>query len=588
MIFLVEKIRQLISVAVIKKFPDTKCAIKVEYPAQYSNGDYSTNIALELGKATDENPRRVAEELLEIIKKPNWISKIEVAGPGFINFFLSEKFLTDFLDEIRNAGAVNGAANGAANGATSGATNYGASDAYKGKTVVSDTSNPNIAKPMGAHHLLSTIIGDSLTRIFAAAGYRVVRDNYLGDWGTQFGKLIYAYKTWGDEKTVKKNPIPELLKLYVKFHDEAERDGALEDAGRVEFKKLEEGNAENKKLWKWIVDLSMEEFQKLYKRLGVTFDLIHGESFYEDKMQEIIDEGIKKKIFVTGEGGALIAPFSHEKYPPCLIRKSDGATLYATRDLARVKYWERTWHPDLMVMVVDMAQTMHFQQFLEVSKMMKLTAARNLHISFGRMRFPEKRMSTRKGNIVLMEELLDEAEERAYKIVCEKNPELSEKRKKEVARQVGIGAVKYAILSQNRSTDITFTWDKILSLDGNSAPYLQYVYARGRSIMRRSKAKSGSANKSSYTLQQPQELTLARFLPRFPEIILRAAEEFKPNLIANYLYEVASAFNTFYQAVPVIQAPPNARETRLKLVEATTIVLKNGLALLGIETPEEM
>ena len=243
---------------------------------------------------------------------------------------------------------------------------------------------------MGVHHLLSTIIGNALNKILAAVGYRVIRDNYIGDWGTQFGKLIYAYKTWGDLAVVKKDPIPELLKLYVKFHEEVEKKPELDDFGRAEFKKLEDGDKENRKLWQWIVDLSMQEFQKIYTRLDVEFDYIHGESFYEDKMREIIDSGIKKKIFVEGEGGALIAPFKHEKYPPCLIKKSDGATLYATRDLARTKYWEDNWHPDLMIMVTDTAQNLHFKQFFEVAEMLGITDAKNLHIAFGRMSFPEK------------------------------------------------------------------------------------------------------------------------------------------------------------------------------------------------------
>jgi arginyl-tRNA synthetase len=520
----------------------------------------------------------VAAQLNQKIKRPAWISKIECAGAGFLNFFLAEDFFAQFLQEVESQG-----------------TNFGKSEIQKGKTIVTDISHPNVAKPMGAHHLLSTIIGDSLNRIFAAVGYKVIRDNYLGDWGTQFGKLIYAYKTWGNETIVKKDSIPELLKLYVKFHDEAERDAVLKEKGRAEFKKLEKGDSENRKLWKWIVDLSLREFTKIWSRLDVNFDYIHGESFYENKMEEIIKLGKKKGVFVTGEGGALIAPLDDKKMPPCLIRKSDGATLYATRDLARTKYWEDTWHPDLMVMVADSAQMLHFRQFFEVAAMLGITDARNTHVIFGRMRFPEKRMSTRKGNIILLEDLLDEAEEGAYKIVCEKNPELSEAKKREVARQVGVGSVKYAVLSQNRLTDVTFTWEKMLSLEGNSAPYLQYAYARASSILRRKmefaplgKDKKKISQKKEYILQEEQELSMARLLPKFPEVIAQAVEEFKPNLIANYLYELASRFNTFYAALPVLQAEPEVRRARIKLVSAVAVALKNGLKLLGIEAPEEM
>lgn len=582
MIFLENKIRELVRKICAEKFPDFNSPIKIEYPAAIEHGDYSTNVAFELGKALKKNPREIAQEILESLRLPEWIGKADIAGAGFINFYLSPEFLTDFLDDIKNA-----------------ADTFGQSEVYKGKTVITDTSHPNVAKPMGVHHLLSTIIGNALNRMLKVVGYKVIRDNYLGDWGTQFGKLIYAYKTWGDEKVVRKNPIPELLKLYVKFHDEVEKTPELEEKGRQEFKKLESGDSGNRALWKWIVELSLREFRKIYDRLEVDFDLIHGESFYEDKMREIIDAGIKKGIFVEGEGGALIAPFKHEKYPPCLIRKSDGATLYATRDLARTKYWEDTWHPDLMIMVADTAQTMHFQQFFEVAGMIGITDARNLHISFGRMRFPEKRMSTRKGNIVLLEELLDEAEERAFKIVEEKNPLLSEKEKREVARKVGIGAVKYAVLSQNRATDITFTWEKILSLEGSSAPYIQYAHARAKAIIRKSPAfarpRRASAGKqipnskqARYILKEPQELAVARLFPKFPEVVVQATNEFKPNLIANYLFEVASSFNTFYGALPVLQAEEEIRNARLNLVVSTAIVLKNGLNLLGIHAPDEM
>lgn len=580
--FLKEQIGEIVAEAVREKFPSFDGGVKIEYPSDVSHGDYATpvcfDVARHLGKSLPHGegaPRVIAQNLIKSLKIPSWISGVEPAGAGFINFFLSPEFLTNFPGEI-----------------ISEASHFGESTGEKGKTVVTDSSHPNVAKPMGVHHLLSTIIGNSLNHIFAAVGYKVIRDNYLGDWGTQFGKLIYAYKTWGDPEVVKKNPIPELLKLYVKFHDEVEKElreksasAQLEEAGRAEFKKLENGDSENHKLWEWIVDLSLREFEKIWARLDVTFDYIHGESFYEDKMQEIIDLGIKKKIFVTGDGGALIAPFTHEKYPPCIIRKSDGATLYATRDLARTKYWEDTWHPDLMVMVVDSAQSLHFKQFFEVAQMMKITDAPNIHISFGRMNFPEKRMSTRKGNMILLEELLDEAEELAYKIVSEKNPDLPEDAKKNVGKLVGIGGVKYAVLSQNRNTNITFTWDKILNLEGNSAPYIQYVYARGKSILR----KAGQATRDKkYIFKEPQELAAARLLPKFPEVVALAAQEYKPNLIANYLFELASAFNSFYAAVPVLQGEAEAQQARLALVESITVVLKNGLKLLGIETLEEM
>lgn len=575
MVFLQDKIRDLVEKTVQAAAPGFSGKIKIEYPADFSHGDFATAVAFEISKLEKKSPREVAESLAKAMELPAWISKAEVAGAGFVNFFLAPEFLTEFLGEIHKAGPA-----------------WGLCEKEKGRTVVTDTSHPNVAKPMGVHHLLSTIIGNSLNRILAAVGYRVIRDNYLGDWGTQFGKLIYAYKMWGDEKVVKRDPIPELLKLYVKFHDEVERETAekkpavLEEAGRAEFKKLEEGDMENRKLWERVVDLSLQEFHTIWKRLDVSFDFIHGESFYEDKMAEIIEMGVARKIFVKGEGGALIAPLRDPNMPPCIIKKSDGATLYATRDLARTKYWEDTWHPNLMVMVVDSAQTLHFRQFFEVAEKLKITDAQNVHVIFGRMSFPEKRMSTRKGNIILMEEVLDEAEERAYEIVKEKNPDLKEEVKREVARQVGIGAVKYAVLAQNRLTDVTFTWDKILSLDGNSAPYLQYAHARARSILRKAGREVGGG--SAYVLKETQELALAHLLPKFPEVVYFAAQEFKPNLIANYLYELAGRFSSFYATSPVIDATQGVRSARLALTEAVALTLKNGLNLLGIQVPDEM
>lgn len=563
MTFLRDKIRDLVENAVSKKFGE-KLKVKIEYPTQEAHGDYATAVPFAIGKTIKKNPKEVAAILNNALELPDWIEKSEIAGTGFINFFLSPKFLTE------NLGA-----------------NFAQIDIGKGKTIVTDTSHPNVAKPMGVHHILSTIIGNSLNRILAAIGYRVIRDNYLGDWGTQFGKLIYAYKQWGNTDAVQKNPIPELLKLYVKFHDESEKNSELEDRGREEFKKLEERDVENRKLWQWVVDLSLKEFHAIYQRLDVEFDVINGESFYEAKMKPILELGAKKKVFVQGERGALICEFPEEGYTPAIVQKADGATLYATRDLARIKYWEDTWHPDLMVNVVDMAQTLYFKQLFAMTAKLGLTAAQNIHVTFGRMRFPEKRMSTRKGNIVLLEDLLDEAEDGAYAIVNEKNPDLSEERKRKVARQVGIGAVKYAVLSQNRITDVTFTWEKMLSLNGNSAPYVQYAYARGKSILRKS-ATARSAVKSNYILKESHELDVARLLPKFQEIIADTAEDFKPNLLTNYLFELATKFNAFYGALPVLKAPAEIASMRLLLVEAATKVLKNGLDLLGIEAPEEM
>lgn len=540
----------------------------LETPKQGDFGDYSSTVPLKLSKETGTPPYEIAKRILENFEVPEEFSKPDIKGPGFINFSYTPEFLTNFLLEIGG--------------------DFGRVDIGKGKTVVTDTSHPNVAKPMGVHHILSTIIGNTLNRLFAYAGYKVVRDNYLGDFGTQFGKLIYAIRTWGNLKDIEHNamPVPELLKLYVKFHEEAEKNPTLEDFGRDEFKKLENGDKENRKLWKWICEVSLKEFQKIYKRLDVSFDVIHGESFYEDKMREIIETGIKKGIFTEGEEGALICRFEDEKYPPAVIRKKDGATLYITRDLARTAYWEKTWHPDLMVITADSAQKLHFTQLFEMVKMLGLTTAENVQVIFGRMRFPEKKMSTRAGNILPLEDLLDEAIFRAREIVDAKNPGLTVKEKEEVAEKVGIGAVKYMVLSQNRETETVFTWERMLSLSGDSGPYLQYAHARARSILR--KAGKHIAHSHSAILKEPQELAILRMFPKFPEIIEAATLEYRPNHLAHYLSELATRFNAFYAELPVLQAEEKIRNARLKLAYAFANIMKTGLNLLGIDAPEQM
>ena len=573
-----EEVKKLIDAAIKKCFPGAAVLAKVEYPATPGHGDYASACALELAKKEGANPREVAEKIVAALKTPDWISKVEIAGPGFINFFIAPKFLTEFVCEIDKAGEK-----------------FGSGQDGKGKTIVIDFSQPNIAKPLGIHHLLSTIIGQSLYNLYKFLGYKCVGVNHIGDWGTQFGKLTYAYRKWGDRAAVEKNPIAELLKLYVKFHEEVEKDASLEDRGREEFRKLEKGDEENKKLWEWFCRVSMEEVQKTYDYLGgIHFDHTQGESFYEDKMEEILELGKLKKVFVKGEEGSLIVKFPGDKYPPYLVQKSDGATLYSTRDLAAVNYRTKTWHPEKILYVVDVAQSLHFQQLFETAKILGLSKTQLIHVIFGRMQFKDKKMSTRKGNIVLLDEVLKESVAKALKIVEEKNPDL--KNKESVAHAVGVGAAKYTVLSQNRTTNIVFDWEKMLTLSGNSAPYLQYVYARAKSILRKNskfkiqnpKHKPEAQNSKKYILKEPQELALARLLPKFPEILRHAAGEYKPNMIAGYLFEVASAFNGFYNSVPVLQGAESEQAGRLALVEATTIVLKNGLNLLGIETPEEM
>jgi arginyl-tRNA synthetase len=596
------KLEGLIVNACKKAFPEKEVLeAEIEWPKDESHGDYSCNIAMSLSKELKQPPREIAEEVIKKISKPSYIDKIEIAGPGFVNFYLAEGFLQKEVDKILK-----------------GKEKYGSLKIGKDRTVVVEFSQPNIAKPLGVHHLMSTIIGQSIYNIYKFLGFDCISVNHIGDWGTQFGKLIYAYKNWGVHEVIEKKPIDELLKLYVRFHDEAENDSSLEDSAREEFKKLEDGDEQNMKLWEWFRKISLEEIQKTYDVLGgIHFDHTQGEAFYNKKMDSILEDGKNKKVFVEGDEGSVVVKFENDKYPPYLVLKSDGATLYSTRDLAAVKYRQDTWSPEKIIYVVDVAQSLHFQQLFETMDLLGTRTSELMHVVFGRMQFSDKKMSTRKGNIILLDEVLGEAEKKAGKIVEEKNSKLSEEEKEKAAHSIGIGSVKYSVLSQNRNTNIVFDWDKILSLEGNSAPYLQYSYARAKSILRKAlepevetpanteKAESktsqvtlfeaiddvGDAEEVDVHKDSPdaeeKERAVMRDLAKFSEHIALAAADYRPNILANYLHGLAQKFNNFYNNVNVLQSGEN-KEFRLKLVEATAQVLKNGLGLLGIDVLEKM
>jgi arginyl-tRNA synthetase len=597
--FLKTKISELILPAVQKVFPDFTEEVSVEYPRSPEHGDYASSIPLKLAKIHNQNPMEIAKKIIENIESLQFIGDIQAAEPGFINFKLSKDFLTSYIKEISENKELF------------------EKPVKHDKTVVIDYSSPNIAKPLGVHHLLSTIIGQTIYNIYDAIGYKTIGINHLGDWGTQFGKLIYAYKNWGDKKTIEKDPVVELLKLYVKFHDEAEQNPEIENKGREEFKKLEHGDEENNKLWEWFKELSLNDLKSTYKKLGVNFDEYIGESFFNDKMTPIIEEGKQKGVFKEGENGALIVEFEEENMPPYMLQKSDGTTLYSTRDLAAIKYRLQNWNPEQLIYVVDSAQNLHFKQLFETAKKLGYDGAKFEHISFGRMRLPDKSMSTRKGNVVLLEEVLVDGISKAQDIVKEKSKDLKKKEQDEVAEMIAIGAIKYNILSQNRTTDIIFDWDKMLSVEGNSAPYIQYTYARAESILRKNAEEKPKKDKSKSKkqedaehqidlfqaiekavddeinggspLEDEHELDVARLLPKFGEYLLLSAEEYKPNLFTNYLYEVAKHFNSFYNSVPVLQTENSElKETRLNLCKSVSRVLKEGLQILGIEVPERM
>lgn len=580
--------------------------VKVETPKDKAHGDYATSVALKLGKSINKTPREMVEMIRGNLPSLPYIEKIDFAEPGFMNFTLSKQYLQEELEKILDH-----------------KDQYGRINLGEGKKAMVEFSSPNIAKPLGVHHLLSTVIGQAIANILTFCNYSVITANYLGDWGTQFGKLIYAFKNWGDRAAVEKDPINELLKLYIRFHDEAEKDATLEDKGREEFKKLEEGDEQNRNLWIWIREESIKDLDRLYRRLGVHFQEYLGESMYEQGSKEILDEGKQKGIFVEGEKGAYVVKFENEEFPPYLVQKADGTTLYSTRDLASIRDREKRFQPAKIVYVVDVAQSLHFKQLFATAKKMELVAAELVHVVFGRMSLPEGKMSTRKGTVILLDELIGEAVDRSRKVISEKSIALTDAEKDFITEGVAIGAIKYQVLSQNRETNLTFDWDRMLSLEGNTAPYLQYSYARAESILRKAheegltapeaaapveappagidesqtdlftlvaeKTEAGAASSDDEPLGHRTESELLRLMVKFSEVVESAAETYKPNLISNYLFELSQAFNGFYQEVQVLNtASKKLRDSRLQLVGGFAQIMKNGLHLLGITVFEKM
>ncbi len=557
-----DEIRKLIEKAV-KELGFKVPGVLVEEPREKAHGDYATNVAMAIG---EEDPIKIAEMIKSKIKS-NIIEKIEVVKPGFINFYLSQKTLTVELEKILKE-----------------KDEYGQSKTGKGKTIVIDYSGVNIAKPFSIGHLRSTIIGQAIYNLHKFLGYKVIGDNHIGDWGTQFGKLIYAIKEWGNEKEIAKEPVKSLVALYVRFHEEAEKNPELEEEGRKWFKKLEQGDKEAKRLWKKCVQWSLKEFEKVYKLLGVKIDFTLGESFYEPMLKDVIEEAQRKGIAVKSKG-AVIINYPNDALPPFMIEKSDGATLYSTRDLATIKYRKKKFKPDKIIYEVGADQTLHFEQLFWAAELLGWGKREDyIHVVHGMTHLSTGRMRTRKGEIILLEDVLREAVKRSKKIVEEKSPDLKEKEK--VAEIIGIGAVKYNDLSRHPSTNIIFDWERVLNLQGNSGPYLQYTYARAKSIIR----KSGTSRiKVKGEFKEEKETQLLKQLRKFPEVIEQAAENYSPNLICNYLFTLSQDFNTFYELLSVLSAEDNdLKIMRLALVMATTQVIKNGLNLLGIEVLERM
>lgn len=466
--------------------------------------------------------------------------------------------------------------------------------AWANETIAIDYSSPNIAKPFGIGHLRSTNIGGALCRILTAVGAKVVRINHLGDWGTQFGKMITAYKRFGNAEFVRGDPINNLYQLYVEFHQKETEHPELMDEAREWFVKLEKGDPEAMELWKWFKDVSYHEFKKMYDRLGVDFDYVTGESFYNHLMPKTV-ERLEKAHLLKESEGATIVDLEAYNMPPCLIKKSDGSTLYATRDLSTAEYRFKTFHPTKLVYVVGSEQALHFRQVFKVLELMGHEWAKNcVHVAFGLIKFPEGKMSTRKGNIVLLEQVLDQAEAEALKIVQQKNLEKPEDRRLspheelEVARMVGSGAVIFFDLHAKRMKDILFDWKSILNFEGDSGPYLQYSAVRLESLLERAKNEGLQPSAQSIQITTDEERDLVRALLGFPAAVEAAARDFEPSLISHELLQISAVFNRFYMNVPVLKGEAALKESRLALVQFTQQVLKRGLALLGLECPKRM
>ncbi len=539
----------------------------IEVPPSVELGDYAFP-CFPLAKTLRKAPQAIATELATAFQSTALIKEARAAGP-YVNFFVDRLAYTR-----AGLGAILEQGSG-----------YGKSTEGVGKTVVVDYSSPNIAKPFGVGHLRSTVIGNALYRIHDHLGYRVMRINHLGDWGTQFGKLIVAFKHWGNETDLTTHAVQTLYDLYVRFHAEVETDSELEDEARGWFKRLEDGDPEARAIWQRFRDLSLQEFARIYERLGISFDSQAGESFYEPYLDSTI-ERIRQAGLVSVSDEALIVDLHPYNMPPCLLRKKDEATLYATRDLAAAMYRHETYGFWKMLYVVGADQRLHFQQVFKVLELMGFPWAQDcVHVDFGLIRFHDEKMGTRRGNIIFLEDVLDRAVELAEQIVHEKNPELPNKR--QVAEAVGIGAVIFTDLSTRRVKDVNFEWEKVLTFEGETGPYVQYTHARACSVLR--KADQPLRPDVDYSpLTQNEAFDLVRLLTDYPAVLRRAAENSEPFFVTDYLLTLSEHFNKYYHNHRILTDDTAVREARLWLVKSVQTVIDSGLTMLGIKAPEEM
>ncbi len=559
--------------AIKNKWPISSISdVLLKIPKNEQYGDYSTTIAFSISKNIKKSHFEIATILIREMqqKLPKEITKIELAKNGFINFFVNKKFIQKELETIYKQ-----------------KTKFGGSKIGKNKVIIIDYSSPNIAKPMHIGHLRSTIIGETLANLYKTLGYKIIRWNYLGDWGTQFGKLIAAYKLWGEKKKIEKSPISALLALYIKFHQEMKINPDLEKLGQKEFKKLEKGNKENRKLWLWFKKESIKDFQKIYKLLDIKFDLLLGESFLEKDLIPLINL-LKKKNLTQKSKGALIVPLEKYDLPPVLIQKSDKASLYITRDLALLKYRLKKYHPAKILYVVGNEQDMHFKQLFTLLKIILPKEKTELaHIKFGLVLSEEKKkFSTREGEIISLKQVINQVVEKSLEIIKEKKSQWSLPKQKKLAQTIALGALKFNDLKSFRASDIIFNWKKMLDFSGDTSVYLQYTYARINKIITKAK-KIGKYD--CKLLNHTLELVLIKKLVEFSGMIQISAEKYSPNYLATYLLSLADLTNKYYESVPVLKEKNKVRQNaQLVLLKTITNVLEKGLEILGIQVLKEI
>lgn len=539
----------------------------LEIPPQEDMGDFAFP-CFQLAKIFRKAPNIIAQEVAEKIKKTDFVSKTAAMGP-YVNFFIDR---TMFVSEMLKQVSVD---------------NYGSSEIGCGKTICIDYSSPNVAKNFHVGHLRTTLIGNSIYRIYKKLGYRVERINHLGDWGTQFGKLIVAYKKWGSKEAVEQNGISELMKIYVKFHEEAEKDDTLNDEARAWFVKMEQGDEEALSVWEWFKDISLIEYKRIYELLDIDFDSYAGESFYRDKTSAVVDE-LKKKGMLKESEGAFIVDLEKYDMTPCLIMKKDGSSIYATRDLAAIFYRKKTYDFEKCIYVTGMEQKLHFAQVFKVVELMGYEWAKTdlIHVPYGLVSLEGGKLSTRSGNIIYAEDILRESVSKIKEVINDKNPDLQDK--EEVAKMVGIGAIIFNDLYNQRIKDVTFSWDKIHSFDGETGPYVQYTYARAASVLRKTGITDVPEEIDSSLLTDEASVSLLKELIRFPEVVETAAERLEPSVVARFVMSVAQAFNHFYHENQCNVEDEKLKRARVKLVIIAKEAIKDGLDLLGMKCPEQM